>query len=215
MKVQFTINVPRWLDLVLVWGVLKYRQLRYGEAFRIIPLTKGLVAIVSPEDYDRLSAYSWYASRCRHTFYAQRSERSKFGFKKQYHLSMHREVLGVFDDKLVDHQNHNGLDNRRSNLRIATPKENGWNRRKTTAFSTSRYKGVCWSKKEHKWHAQIKENGRQTTIGYFDDETEAARAYDTKAKELYGQFAALNFPESHKDRLGDWSFKICYGGFTG
>jgi hypothetical protein len=65
------------------------------------------------------------------------------------------------------------------------------------------------------WHSQIKENGRQVTIGYFDDEEAAARAYDAKAKELYGEFAALNFPEEKKDALGEWSFRICYGKYTG
>ncbi|MGB7582666.1 MAG: AP2 domain-containing protein [Sedimentisphaerales bacterium] len=215
MKIQFAINVPRRLEVALVWVVLNYRRLRYGEAFRIIPLTKGLRAIVSPEDYDRLAACNWCASKCRHTIYAQRTARTTSGPKRQHNVRMHREVLGITDDRFVDHQNHNGLDNRRSNLRITTPAQNGWNRNKTASSCSSRFKGVCWSRKMVKWHAQIKENGRQTTIGYFDDEESAARAYDAKAKELYGQYAALNFPGPEKDPLAKWSNAICYGKFTG
>ncbi len=119
---------------------------------------------------------------------------------------MHRAVMsfskgrisGVPNGKFVDHINHNGLDNRRANLRIVTHKQNGWNRRKTARKSTSRYKGVCWSKRERMWHVQIKKNGKQITIGYFLDEKAAARAYDAKADELFGQYAALNFPQARK-----------------
>jgi hypothetical protein len=194
-EVKVKILVPEGIYRLVIRAVLLYRRVRYGYAFRIIPLTKGLFAIVSPEDYEWLAGYSWYASRCRQTWYAQRTARTKFGPRRQYQVRMHREVLGVFDDRFVDHQNHNGLDNRRSNLRIATLAQNGWNRRKTTAKCTSRYKGVCWSKREGMWHAQIKHNGKQNTIGYFDDEQKAARAYDTKAKELFGEFATLNLPD--------------------
>jgi hypothetical protein len=128
---------------------------------------------------------------------------------------MHREVLGVFDDRLVDHQNHNGLDNRRRNLRIATATENGWNRKKTSAKCTSQFKGVCWWKQGSKWRAQGRLNGKQTIIGYFDNEIDAAKAYDAWAILAFGQFAALNFPQQQKDPLGNWSFKICYCNYTG
>ncbi len=128
---------------------------------------------------------------------------------------MHRMVMGVEDGRLVDHANHNGLDNRRTNLRIATWTENCWNKRKPISDSSSRFKGVMWDKRRGTWHVMIGHNGRKIFIGYFDDEEEAARAYDVKAKELYGEFAALNFPPQQTDPLGDWSFKICYGGYTG
>jgi len=214
-EVRVKILLPEYIYQFVIWSLLLYRRLRYGEAFRIIPLTKGLRAIVSPEDYDRLSAFNWCASKCRHTIYAQRTARTTSGPKRQRNVRMHRELLGITDDRFVDHQNHNGLDNRRTNLRITTPAQNGWNRNKTASLCTSRFKGVCWSKKMVKWHAQIKENGKQTTIGFFDDEELAARAYDAKAKELYGQYAALNFPGPAKDPLAKWSNAICYGKFTG
>ncbi len=128
---------------------------------------------------------------------------------------MHREVMGVEDARYVDHRNHNGLDNRRSNLRIATWAENCWNKRKPISGSSSQFKGVMWDKRRSQWQVQIGHNGKKIFIGYFDDEQEAARAYDAKAKELYGEFAALNFSQQQTDPLGDRSFKICYGKFTG
>jgi hypothetical protein len=214
MKIQFAIDVPRWLEVALVWVVLNYRRLRYGEAFRIIPLTKGLRAIVSPEDYDRLASCKWHAARHQRVFYAQTGTGRK-GVRKRCLVMMHRAVMGVEDERVVDHQNHNGLDNRRTNLRIATWAENCWNKRKTSINSSSQYKGVMWDKRRSKWQAQIGHNGKKIFIGYFDDEESAARAYDAKAKELYGQYAALNFPGPEKDPLAKWSNAICYGKFTG
>jgi hypothetical protein len=229
------LKVPRWIEIVCVCVVLNYRRVRYGEAFRIIPLTKGLVAIVSPQDYDRLAEFKWYADKPDNTWYANRWTRSKINPGKQYRVRMHREVLNPPDDLFVDHQNHNGLDNRRRNLRIATLAENGCNKRKTSAECTSRFKGVCWWKLGSNWRAQGRLNGKQFIIGYFDNEIDAAKAYDAWAIQAFGQFAALNFPQqkdppaiwrglallgfASRSRasggLGNWSFKICYGGFTG
>lgn len=209
------IPLPEIIYRLGVWTILFYRKFRYGCAFRIIELTQGLRTIVDPEDYDRLAGFNWFASESTRTWYAQSSAviDSVSGIRR--HISMHREVLKVYGDKFVDHQNHNGLDNRHFNLRAATRSQNTWNRRKTASKCSSRFKGVSWSKKNKKWHVQIKENGKQKTIGYFDDEEPAARAYDAKAKSLYGKFAFLNFPDNLNDPLGDWSFKICYGNYTG
>jgi hypothetical protein len=214
-QVRIKILLPECVYKCGIWLVLLYRRLRYGCAFRIIPLSKGLVAIVSPEDYDRLSKYKWYANKCGRTFYAQRNARSDTGRWGKYNVSMHREIMGVQNDMLVDHQNHNGLDNRCSNLRIATIAENGFNRQKTYALCTSRFKGVSWDKKQAVWRVQGRLNGKQTIIGCFDNELDAAMAYDEWAKKAFGQFAALNFPEEKKDPLGDRSFWLCYAKFTG
>jgi hypothetical protein len=215
MKIQFAINVPRWLEMALVCVVLNYRRLRYGEAFRIIPLTRGLRAIVSPEDYERLAEFKWHSARHGRTIYAQHGTGSaKAGRRRGYLVMMHREVMGVVDERYVDHRNHNGLDNRRTNLRIATWEENCWNKRKPNKNSSSIYKGIMWNKRRSTWEVMIGYKGKKIFIGYFDDEVEAARAYDAKAKELYGEFAELNFPEQ-TDPLGDWSFRICFGKFTG
>ena len=101
---------------------------------------------------------------------------------------MHRQILGCQADQQIDHRNHNTLDNRRSNLRLATPSQNAINRRKAKG-----YKGV--SRVRDKWRATIgsvrKKERRH--LGYFPSAERAAKAYDAAAIEMYGEFALLNF----------------------
>jgi len=92
----------------------------------------------------------------------------------------------------VDHIDHNGLNNRRSNLRLCTLAQN--NRNMVSRTGSSKYKGVCWHGGTKKWNAKIRLNRKCYHIGLFTDEIAAAKAYDKKAKELHGQFACLNFP---------------------
>ena len=101
-------------------------------------------------------------------------------------------ILNLTDLPCVDHKDRNSLNNHFSNLRWCTRKENDQNRSKRKNTS-SVYKGVCFDKKANKWRAQIRHNGHQIHLGYFSDESDAGRAYDRKAKELFKEFAHLNF----------------------
>ncbi|MBA7709536.1 hypothetical protein ES703_118455 [subsurface metagenome] len=112
-------------------------------------------------------------------------------------IKMHREVIKVADGMFADHISHNGLDNRKANLRPATRTENNWNRRKSNKPGcTSRFKGVSWHKGRKKWSANIWLNGGQKSLGYFVDGNDAAKAYDKAARKYHKDFAVLNFPLS-------------------
>ncbi len=152
---------------------------------RFIPLTQGKVAIVDAADYQWLSMYKWNASESKNAFYARNSKRRR--------IYMHRFIMNAPPDKVVDHKDHNGLNNRRSNLRICSSAENLRNRRPNK--KTSRYKGVHWCKESRIWKAVIKFRGKKQNLGQFDNEIDAARAYDKAARQLFKEFAYLNFPE--------------------
>lgn len=112
-------------------------------------------------------------------------------------VTVHRLVAQHFvpnPDELpyVDHIDMNPVNNHVSNLRWCTNSQNMRNTR-PLANSTSRFKGVCWDKSRSKWRAQIKIDGKHRNLGQFENEEDAARAYDTAARELHGEFARLNF----------------------
>ena len=109
---------------------------------------------------------------------------------------MHNMIMQPPKDLRVDHINHNKLDNRRSNLRLCTKQQNQWNRRKVVKNTTSKYKGVCWAKKNNKWQASLefqKDKKRQSIyLGQFISEVEAAKAYNEAAIKHFGEFAKIN-----------------------
>lgn len=140
---------------------------------KAIPLTKGYVAIVDDEDYERLAQHKWHAHVSKHTVYAIRHAGKKSASLSR-DVFMHREIMRPPSDMDIDHLNYCGIDNRKSNLRICTRRENLRNRR---VLKTSCYKGVCWHKRTQKWTAQIRVNDRVKYLGVFTDEREAHQAY--------------------------------------
>jgi hypothetical protein len=182
------------LEFFLAGPLLLYRRLRYGYAFRRIILTQGKFAIVDPNDYYRLREYKWHALRKYYKFYAARRIPNRKGEKGKT-IHMHREVANTPDGLLCDHINGNALDNRKANLRSATALQNKWNSRKYSQSCSSKYKGVRFHKGIQKWTAMITVRHKRIHLGTFEDETEAAKAYDKAAKKYFGQYAYLNFPD--------------------
>ena len=196
------ILVPECVCRLCVWLLLLYRRVRFGYAFRRIPLTKGKFAIVDPDDYERLSKFKWIAFSGTRTFYALRwSKQAKR--RKRHYVRMHRVIMQPPKGMLVDHINHNGLDNRKANLRLATQSQNSCNKRKTTSKTVSRYKGLAlYPNRGKRWAARIRINERLKHLGFFEAEADAARAYDSAACKYHGEFAVLNFPQKKGRSIG-------------
>jgi len=159
-----------------------------------ILLTQGQHALVDDEDFDFLNQFGWYAcyNKSISNFYAQRSHylRDIRGKRKLKMIMMHRLIMErivcrkLQRNELIDHINHDPLDNRRENLRIATNRQNMQN---MTRKTTSKYPGVSWVKDGCKWRAEIWMNGKSKYLGIFKDEREAAKAYERACRELCGE----------------------------
>lgn len=166
----------------------RYRVRRHSitqpqdESYRLIPLTRGQNAIVDAADFEWLNQWNWYASRFtgNYGFYPRRR------LNDGTNILMHRLLLGLKDGEEGDHINRNPLDNRRCNLRKATPSENTMNRR---TFKNNRcgVRGVA--KRGDKYCARIHARGQSIWLGLFDNIEAAAAAYGAAAKKFHGEFA--------------------------
>lgn len=158
-----------------------------------IPLTRGKFAKVDPEDYLWLAQFRWHCKTNKNANYAVRDIRVAGKYKR---IFMHRLIADTPEHLVCDHINHIGLDNRNKNLRNCTISQNNANSRPAKS-ALSKYKGVTRNKRRQKWVVYIKKDSKQFFLGYFDDEIEAAKAYDHAAKKLHGEYAALNFPSEN------------------
>lgn len=157
-----------------------------GDSYLNIPLKEGVYCKADIEDYDKLSKHVW-SCRGKASQYAV----STIGGKPTV---MHRFVMNAQDvDEAVDHKYHDTLDNRKVNLRICTHKQNMRNSRPVKNTS-SKYKGVSWSKSHNRWYSCIYVGGKTKNLGLYESEEEAARVYDKSAREHFKEYAYLNFP---------------------
>lgn len=159
---------------------------------------KGHRLKIDAEDLPIYNKFKWQIKTdSKHTSYLQMK-----GYHKHLDrittVKFHRLILDCPEGMEVDHINHDGLDNRRENLRICTRQQNSFNT-KPIVNRTSKYKGVWWRKERLRWVAGIylpitEENRKRVRkmVGSFKCEIEAAKAYNKAAKELFGEYAYLN-----------------------
>jgi hypothetical protein len=155
---------------------------------REIPLSKGFVAIVDDQDFERFGHVKWFVVLTRSNQYAER------GNGKGGRVKLHRLILDAPPGVLVDHIDGDSLNCTRANLRLCSYTQNNRNRRPNRKCKTGlkgaealpygRYRATIWL------------GSRRTHLGIFDTDIEAARAYDRAAIEHYGRFARLNYPEA-------------------
>lgn len=150
---------------------------------KLIVLSQGKVAIVDEQDFTRVSSYKWYAANVKkRNWYAQAMIDGKI-------VLMHRFILGISSGQCIDHINGDGLDNTRSNLRVATNAQNQHNTVKVRG--ASKYKGVSFHSPSGKWRSAIRVNGIRHWLGVFHTESEAAEAYAAAAKMMHKEYAPL------------------------
>jgi hypothetical protein len=192
MSATYSISIPEWLDRIITRPLMVYRRQKYGYTFRRIPLGDGVYTIVDENVYYRLGHLKWHLKGSNtKKFYAVRDVKTGPGKTKM--MSLHREIMNEPKGFLVDHLNGNSLDNRGANLRAATRAQNAQNREKQENTS-SKYIGVCVHKRDGKYNASICYKGRKLWLGAFDNEIDAAKAYDVAARKYYGEHAKVNFP---------------------
>ena len=162
-----------------------------SELYRRIPLTQGQFALVDVSDYEWLMQWKWFA-HWEPTLQSYRAVRQmKLTDNKQTAVYMHREILGLKrgDKRKGDHWNHDTLDNRRSNLRIASNAQNCMNRRKRRD-SHQPAKGVE-KLPSGRYRAQIFTGGKNIHLGVRNTVEEACKLYAESALKFYGLFHCL------------------------
>ncbi len=154
------------------------------QSIKHVALTKGKVAIVDADDYAAVMEFNWNAQKSHSgTFYAKGSHGGPL---------LHRFVLRMSDPKIqIDHANGNTLDNRKSNLRVATHEQNRQNR---GAYKNSKsgYAGVHWHRRDKVWVVYVNTNGKRTYCGEYEDKETAIAARIAAEVEQHGEFAFSN-----------------------
>jgi hypothetical protein len=150
--------------------------------------------LVDDDDFDLINKYHWSLAKGKTTLYAHAYE---WRNGRNHTIRMHKLVMGVASSTSgkrslpIDHRDHNGLNNQKSNLRIASPAENARHAR-ISKRNSSGYKGVCFHKGQQKFNARIRVDRKLIQIGSFDRAVDAASAYNDAALQYFGEFAVLN-----------------------
>jgi hypothetical protein len=134
-------------------------------------------ALIGLEDIDKVKDFKWRLSITNGVGYV----------KNATGIYLHRLVMDCPKNMLIDHIFHNTLDNRKSQLRICTKRENQCSQKVNTK-NTSGVKGVCWDKSRNKWMASIKHNGKHIFLGRFNNKELAIKVREDAAKKYFKEF---------------------------
>lgn len=146
-----------------------------------IKLTKGGFVLVDNEDFEWLNQWKWYCQVSSGIKYAARRNKAQI-------IYMHRLILGTPHNKSTDHINHNGLDNRKENLRVSDIVTNGYNRR-LGKNNKSGMIGVSWNSQLKKWKVNIQANKKRVHLGYFKSKRKAFGTREEAKKKYFGEYA--------------------------
>jgi len=147
------------------------------------------IVLVDDDDYEKLKEYHWSIKISKSKYHSIPIAESR---KNNKLIAMHRLITNCPAGMYVDHKNHNTLDNRKENLRVCTNAQNCSNVRKPKGSSSSNYKGVHFYKRSKKYQAYIKVNYKRIHLGFYENEDQAAIAYNIAALKYHGEFACLN-----------------------
>lgn len=157
---------------------LKIVSPKYGE----------FIVLYDDEDHGKILKHTWGISKYGNNFYAKTMIGEK---NKQKILYLHRFILNAKYGDIIDHKDNNTLNNKKSNIRFCSHQNNMMNR-KPEKNSSSKFKGIYYNKNSNLWHSQIYKNFKKIHLGYFENEIDAALAYNGAAKYLFGKYAYLN-----------------------
>ena len=157
-----------------------------GMRTAFVGISLGRVSVVDASDLPLISGHRWWVLRNRTCYAITHIHRDG----KRTTISMHRLIMGAQPGQFIDHRDGDGLNNVRSNLRFATCQQNAMNARQKN--HSSQFKGVSWRKDRGHWTAKIRIGCRDKFLGCFHEETEAAKAYNLAARQIFGKFARLN-----------------------
>jgi hypothetical protein len=167
---------------------------------KTIELSRGLVALVDDEDFERVDQFSWWAIRSDGRYWygiGYAETQADHPNPPRRAAMLHRFILSLPRSRfpLVDHWDGNGLNCQRHNLRVCSPSQNLANQLRLHSNNTSGFKGVWYNPKKpdaNKFVAYIGDGGKNRKLGYFPTAIEAARRYDEAALERWGEFAVTN-----------------------
>lgn len=165
---------------------MRASNVRIDGAVAFVSLTRGYEAVIDAGDIPIISGFKWHAAVCPGGVYARRCAGRDASGRQKFEL-MHRLLAGAPQEKFVDHANGNGLDNRKHNIRVASRAENNRNA-KIRVDNTSGHKGTSFHRRIGKWQAYINCDGKRLSLGYFNEENEAADAYRAASFIFHGEF---------------------------